>query len=144
MRGSLKGTGLLFVLLSTACAGPTARDIDDSLEAQLRSVAGDWTGVSSGPNPVRLEFRLQEGAGGQVSGTGTAKEENAADAVPVTVSGAYQRPSLTLAFAGIVYEGESVQGAVQGSYTTVGGVSTTLRLTRPGWSRDIPVLLQEK
>ncbi|MBW3572864.1 MAG: hypothetical protein KY467_17345 [Gemmatimonadetes bacterium] len=144
MRRSSVGTGLLVVLLGTACVGPTEKEINDSLDAQLRSVAGDWTSVATGQNPVRLEFRLQEGAGGQVSGTGTAKEENAAAPVPITVSGTYQRPALSLTFDGIVYEGQSVQGAIQGSYTSVGGVSTTLRLTRPGWSRDIPILLQEK
>ena len=112
----------------------------------MRSVAGDWTGIVNGPNAIRLEFRLEEGANGQVSGTGTMKEESAPAAVPITVTGTFQRPVLTLAFDGMVYESRQVKGAAQGSYTTVGGIGigTTLTLTAPGYSRDLAILLQEK
>lgn len=84
MRSMSIAAGALFLLMNTSCGGggsgsglsvwPTERDINDSLAAILRSVAGDWTGVSNGPNAIRLEFRLQEGSNGQVSGTGTMKE----------------------------------------------------------------------
>jgi hypothetical protein len=63
---------------------------------------------------------------GQVSGTGTTKEESAPSAVPITVSGTFQRPVLTLAFDGIVYESHQVKGPAQGSDTTVGVTGTTL------------------
>lgn len=140
--------GTLLVLMSTSCggggAGPSEQDIVNSLEETLRSVSGDWTGFSTGPNAVRLEFKLQQGANGQLSGTGTFKEESAALAVPITVSGTFQRPALALTFDGIVYEARQVKGVAQGSYTSVGGISTSLTLTAPGYSRDITVLLQEK
>lgn len=148
MRSVSIAAGALIVLMSTSCGGggglPTEQDINNSLDATLRAVAGDWTGIANAPNAIRLEFRLQEGANGQVSGTGTMKEDSAVSAVPITVSGTFQRPLLTLAFDGIVYEGRQVKGAAQGSYTTVGGIGTTLTLTAPGYSRETAILLQEK
>jgi hypothetical protein len=148
MRTMPIATGALIALMNTSCGGgggwPTEQDINNSLDATLRSVAGDWIGIANVPNAIRLEFRLQEGANGQVSGTGSMKEENAPSAVPITVSGTYQRPVLTLTFDGIVYESHQVKGFAQGSYTTVGGVGTTLTLTAPGYSREVAILLQEK
>jgi hypothetical protein len=139
-------TGALVVLMSTSCGGggPTEQDINNSLDATLRSVAGDWTGIANVPNSIRLDFKLVEGANGQVSGTGTMKEESAPSAVPITVTGTFQRPILTLTFDGIVYESHQVKGVAQGSYTTVGGIGTTLALTAPGYAREVPILLQEK
>ncbi|MFC5460498.1 hypothetical protein [Massilia niabensis] len=138
--------------MSTSCGGsgggvspwPTEQDINASAQATLQSVAGDWEGVSTVPNALRLDFRLVEGANGQVSGTGTMKEGSAAAAVPFIVSGTFQRPLLTLAFNGMVFESRQVKGAAQGSYTTVGGIGATLTLTAPGYSRDVAILLQEK
>lgn len=146
MRYMSIAVGALVVLMNTSCGGawPTAQDIDNSLEADLRSVAGDWTGIVNGPNAIHLEFRVQEASNGQVSGTGTMKEESAPSAVPITVSGTFQRPMLMLVFDGMVYESHQVKGAAQGSYTTVGGIGTTLTLTAPGYSRDVTILLQEK
>lgn len=143
MRGFGIPTGLLLVLLSTSC-GPTEKDITDSLEASLRSVAGEWTGISTGQNPIRLEFRLQEGRDGQVNGSGTMKEERAASAVPITISGTFRRPALSLTFDGIVYEGQRVQGVAQGDYTSVGGIATTMQLNGSSYSRGVAILLQEK
>lgn len=142
----------LAVLLNTACGGggggglggPTAQEINDSLEAILRSAAGDWTGVANGPNAMRLEFRLHEGSNNQVSGSGTMKEASAASAVPITISGTFHRPTLTLAFDGMVVESHKVIGVAQGNYTTVGGIGATLILTAPGNSRELAILLQEK
>ena len=148
MRSKSIAVGALIVLMNTSCGGasnwPTGKDIDNSLEDILRSVAGDWTGVSTSPSGIRLEFRLQEGSNGQVSGTGTMKEDGAAAPVPITVSGTYQRPTLTLAFDGMVVESRPVSGAAKGTYTTVGGISATLTLTAPGYTRDVAILLQEK
>ena len=151
MRSKSILAGALLVLMTTSCGGgggggawPTEQDINSSLENTLRSVAGDWEGVSSVPNAIRLDFRLVEGANSQVSGTGTMKEGSASAAVPITVSGTFQRPLLTLAFDGMVYESRQVKGAAQGSYTTVGGIATTLTLTAPGYSREVAILLQEK
>ena len=110
----------------------------------MKSVTGDWTGILNGPNALRLEFRLQESSNGQVTGTGTMKEDSAAAAVPITITGTFQRPTLTLVFDGMVVETRPVKGAAQGSYTTVGGILTKLTLTAPGYSRDLEVLLQEK
>ncbi len=150
MRSRLIVAGALLVLMNTSCgggggvAGPSERDIQNSLQDTLRSVAGDWIGIATPPNMLRLEFKLQEGSNGQVSGTGTMKEDGASAALPITVSGTFQRPNLTLTLNGIVIESRQVQGAVQGSYTTVGGIAATLKLTAPGYSRDVPILLQEK
>ena len=141
--------GLLLALMTTSCGGgsdggwPTEKDISNSLQATLQSAAGDWQGVSTVPNALRLDFRLVEGANGQVSGTGTMQEGSAA-ALPITVSGTFQRPLLTLSFDGMVYESRQVKGSIQGSYTTVGGIAGTLTLTAPGYSRDVAMLLQEK
>jgi hypothetical protein len=138
----------LLVVMTTACGGggygPSEQDINNSLEATLQSVAGDWTGVSNEPNLLRLDFTLQEGSNGQVSGTGTMSEANAASAVPITVTGTFQRPTLTLTFSGMVFESRQVNGTALGTYTTVGGIATTLQLTAPGYARDIAILLQEK
>lgn len=145
MRKVSIAAAALIVLMTTACGGgPTEQDINNSLEATLKSVASDRIGIANGPNGIQLNFRLQEGTNGQVTGTGTMKEDNAPAAVPITVSGTFQRPVLTLAFDGMVYESHQVKGAAQGSYTTVGGIATTLTLTAPGYSRDVAVLLQEK
>jgi len=146
---SIVSGALLVVLMTTSCGGggaawPTGQEINNSLEATLQSVAGDWIGLVNPPNAIGLEFRLQEGANGQISGTGTMKEESAASAVPITVTGTFQRPVLTLAFDGMVVESRQVKGTAQGSYTTVGGIGTTLMLTAPGYSRALPILLQEK
>lgn len=124
--------------------GPSEQDINNSLEATLQSVSGDWTGLTDGPNGIQLEFKLQEAANGHVSGTGTMKETNAATPISVNVTGTFNRPLLSLTFEGMVFETRAVTGAVQGNYTTVGGIGTTLRLTAPGYSRDMGVLLQEK
>ena len=150
MRNMSIAAGALLVLMNTSCGGgvggigPTAQDINNSLEDTLRSVAGDWIGIGGGPNAIRLEFKLQEGRNGQVSGTGTMKEESSPTAVPITVTGTFQRPVLTLAFEGIVYESRQVKGAATGSYTTVGGIGSTLTLTAPGYAREVAILLQEK
>jgi len=141
MRLPLAAGMLAFVLAAGACGGPTGRDIENELERQLRSVAGPWAGTSTA---LTLEFQLQEGAGGSVSGSGTMREAGAPSAVPITVTGTFQRPQLSLTISGMTFEGRAAQGAFQGSYTTVGGISAPLRITAPGYSRDVVILLQER
>ena len=147
MRSMSIAAAALVVLMSASCGGgsdPTEREISNSLENTLRSVSGEWTGVVNGPNGIRLEFRLQEAGNGQVSGTGTMKEESTPTAVPITVSGTFSRPLLTLAFDGMVYESRPVKGTARGTYTTVGGIGAPLMLTAPGYARALSILLQEK
>ena len=146
MRSMLTAAVALTVLMNTSCggSGPTEKDINNSLDAALQSVSGDWIGMVNVPNAIQLEFRLQEGANGQVTGSGTMKEKNAAAAVPVTVTGTYQRPTLSLTFNGMVYESNQVTGVAQGNYTTVGGIATTLSLSGNGYARNVAILLQEK
>ena len=148
MQSVSKLLGALLVLMSTSCgaggAGPSEQEIVDSLEEQLRAVNGDWTGFSTGPNAVQLNFTLQQGSNGQLSGTGSFKEEGATAVLPITISGSFQRPTLTLSFGGITYEGRQVTAVAQGSYTSVGGITATLSLTAPDYTRNITVLLQEK
>jgi hypothetical protein len=134
---------LLAPVLALAAASclPTAEDIDGELERQIRSVAGPWDGTSP---TLTLSFELQEGAGGAVSGSGTAKESSVAGTVPITVTGTYQRPALSLTISGMNYEGRAVQGTFQGNYTTVAGISAKLHLAATGYAKDVDILLQER
>lgn len=131
---------LALALVATSCL-PTGDDIENELERQLESVAGPWNGTSP---TLTLDFQLQAGTGNAVSGTGSMKETAAATAVPITVTGTFQRPTLSLTFTGMNFEGRAVQGTFQGSYTTVGGISGPLRLTATGYSKDVTILLQER
>jgi hypothetical protein len=107
-------------------------------------VEGGWTGTASGGSQLTLDFQLQAGAGDAVSGSGTMREQPGAATLPITVTGSYNRPALSLTFSGMTYQGHAVQGTISGNYTTVGGVAGTLLLTGAGYSNSIPVLLQEK
>ncbi len=131
----------LILTLATAACLPTDDDIENELEKQLQSVAGPWGGVSP---TLTLDFQLQEGAGNAVSGSGTMKETAAPGTVPITVTGTFQRPQLSLTISGMTFEGRAVQGTFQGSYTTVGGISGPLHLTGTGYSKDVTILLQER
>ena len=145
IRTVLLRAAVLGSLLLGACSvGPTEEDINRTLEGILASVNGEWTGSSTGTNPVTMAFTLTQAGNGAVTGSGTMKETNAAASVPITIAGSYQRPALTLTFSGMVYEGKTVEGSFQGNYTTVGGVGSSLQLTAPGYSKALPVLLQEK
>ena len=132
---------LVLTLAAGACGGPTGEDIENELERQLRSVDGPWAGTSAA---LTLEFQLQEGAGNAVSGSGTMKEAAAPGTVPITVTGTFARPQLSLTITGRTFEGRAVQGTLQGSYTSVGGISAPLRLSAEGYSRDVTILLQER
>jgi hypothetical protein len=128
-----------------ACStSPTEQEIIDTLEQELKSVEGGWTGTASGGSQLTLDFQLQAGAGNTVSGSGTMREQPGAATVPVTVTGTFSRPALSLTFSGMTYQGHAVQGTVSGSYTSVGGVSAPLLLTGTGYSTTVQVLLQEK
>lgn len=127
---------LLALLVGAAACGR----IEEQLNNELRSVEGPWTGTSA---PLTLTFQLSQGAGTTVSGSGTMKEAAAPASVPITVTGTFARPTLSLTISGMVVEGHSVQGTVQGSYITVGGISGPLQLTGTGYSREITILLQE-
>ncbi len=149
MRSLSIAAGTLLVLMTTSCGGggggygPSGQDIDNSLTEILKSVAGNWTGIGGPPNAITLDFKLTE-SNGMVTGTGTMKEESAAAAVPITITGTFQRPVLTLAISGIVYESRQVSGTMQGSYTTVGGIGAPLKMTATGYAKDVAVLWQEK
>jgi hypothetical protein len=122
---------------------PTGEDIENSLEETLRSVSGTWSGQSSGTNPITFQFTLQEQSGGRVQGSGSMKEQQAATAVPITLSGTFQRPTLSLTFDGMVYEGRPVQGTLRGDYISVAGVGDSLQLSGQNYSKKVFVLLQE-
>jgi len=144
MRGWSRLVGALLLLVSSGCTPwPTEEEIADSLEHSLRSVSGGWRGQSFGENPVALDFRLREDGAGKVTGTGNMKESRKECVWPITLSGTYRRPVLALTFVGRRCEGEQVQGALEGDYTTVGGIYTTLKLTTPRSSDEVTVLLQE-
>ena len=133
--------------LFASCTSPTfSEQIDQSLETVLRSVEGPWRGlqITASGNPLTLEFSLTQQTNGQLQGSGTMKESNTASPLPITVAGTFQRPTLVLTFGGMVYEGRAVTGTFRGDYTTVGGISDSLRLTAEGYERAIPMLLQER
>ena len=132
---------LLVVTLAAGACLPTGEDIEREIEAALQSVAGPWTGTSP---TLTLDFQLQQGSGNAVSGSGTMKETAAAGTVPITVTGTFQRPQLSLTFSGMTFEGRAVQGTFTGSYTTVGGISAPLQLTATGYSKSVTILLQER
>jgi hypothetical protein len=132
---------LALTLAAGACTGPTGEEIENALEQELRSVDGPWDGISP---TLTLDLQLQEGAGNTVSGSGTMKEAAAPGTVPVTVTGTFQRPELSITISGMTFEGRAVQGTFAGSYTTVGGISAPLRLTAAGYSKDVNMLLQER
>lgn len=145
MRGWSKPAALLALLIGSGCApGPTAQEITDSLERTLRSAAGDWQGRTFGANPLVLDFRLHEDSNGKVTGTGSMKDTRTGALWPFTVTGSYRRPMLALTFVGLHYQGARVHGTLAGSYTTVGGIRTSLHLTAPDFSGTIPILLQEE
>ena len=135
----------LLVGIASACApSPTEDDIRSSLERQLRSVEGAWTGTSS---TIALTFELAQAANGQLTGSGTLRETAAGSSpVPIVVSGSYQQPALVLRFTGMMRSGQAVRGDVNGQYTSAGGVSATLVLTGVDgstYSEQMSVLLQE-
>lgn len=132
---------LVFLLSAAGCLWPTDEDIENEQERQLRSVSGAWIGISP---TITLNFNLAEGTGNSVSGSGTMREAAAPTSVPITVTGTFQRPQLSLTFSGMSYEGRAVQGTFQGSYTTTGGISAPLHLTATGYSADVTILLQEQ
>lgn len=135
---------LLLVFSAAACdPSPTEDDIERAIEQELSSVVGPWQGTSTGSNLLTLDFQLQAGAGTAISGSGTMKEGNAAS-VPITITGTFSRPQLSLTISGMMFEGRAVQGTFQGSYTTVGGIIDVLHLTATGYTRDIQVLLTEQ
>ena len=135
-------TGILTLALLSCGVGPTGDEIDEFLEQTLESVNGPWSGIIDG-NQATISFTLAQGAGNAVSGTGTMKHVSAANATPITVSGTFNRPVLSLTIHGMVYEGTTVQGVMQGSYTTVGGIATDIRMTGTNFDRTEPILIFE-
>lgn len=135
---------LMLGLFASACVPTvTGEDIERELERELESVEGPWHGTSYGSTQLTLDINLQQGAGSTVSGSGTMREASAPNAVPITVTGTFVRPNLSLTFNGMVFEGHAAQGTLQGAYTTVGGLLEPLHLTGTGYTRDIQVLLAE-
>ncbi len=133
-----------FLAVLGGCGMPTitGEDIENGIERAARSAAGPWQGEAGGANPIVLDFVLTE-SGDQVQGTGTMKEAGAASAVAVTVSGTYRRPTLSLTFSGMTYEGHAVTGTFRGSYAGVIAVDS-LRLAGGGFSRSLPAVFSEK
>lgn len=132
---------LVLALAAAACAG----DPTQALEEELASVEGEWTGTSP---TLELSFELTDGPGGTVFGTGTMKQRLNPNVVPITVTGSYQQPRLSLTFDGMLYDQQAVEGTWQGEYTTVGGILEPLQLRSvvvgTDYSREITILMQEK
>ncbi len=120
--------------------GPDSKYFDDLTENAVRSVTGAWHATSV---PVTMEFALSEAAGGQVTGSGTMVDVAAANSVPITITGSYVKPTLSLKFEGIVYKGNPVSGTFEGKYESFQGIGSTLRVTSAGGVVVIDLLLQE-
>jgi len=126
--------------------------LDESFEGILKSVEGPWKGrttsasITSPPlaNTIDLEFFLTQQSTGQLQGVGTMKEADAAGAIAISVTATFQRPTLALTFAGMVYEGRSVTGTFRGDYTGISGISESLRLTADGYDKSIAMFLEER
>lgn len=126
-------------------SGPSEVEIVSGLEEELRSVVGEWTAASTSlPGTLELEFTLESAGGTAVRGTGTMRGAPTGAPVPITVTGSYVRPVLTLTFTGMVFEERAVTGQFSGRYTTVGGISDALVLTAPDYTRSVPMLFQER
>ena len=135
-------TGILSLVLLSCGVGPTEDDVNEFLEQALQSVNGGWTGMIDN-NQATLAFTLTQGANGAVTGNGTMQHVSSTNPSPITITGTFQRPVLSLTFNGMLYEGTTVQGVMQGNYTTIGGVSTTIRMTGTNFDKTRPILIQE-
>jgi hypothetical protein len=127
--------------VSPSPTAPMEESFKRATEDAVRSVQGPWKGVATG-GVFRLEFSLAQAPDGRLQGTGTMREQTAA-AVPITVSGTYNRPALSLTFSGMVYEGRDVVGTFAAAYTSFLGVSGTLRLSGDNYERAVSFFLQE-
>lgn len=135
------------LLASTACVAPTwpsEADINNAItqadEEATRSVAGRWWGTAAN-GTIRLEFSLGQAADGSVQGAGTMRDTTADTTVPITVSGKYERPSLSLTFTGMRYEERAVEASFAGTYTPLTGTMGSLRLTADGNTRSLRATL---
>ncbi len=138
--------GILSLLSACTPTTPTGQLIERELTRQtedaVRSAAGPWMGL----NPsITIRFSLTEAPNGQLQGTGRMREPNVEGDVPITVSGTYNRPNLSLTFAGMVFDGHDVSGTFGPEvYNSFAGVSGTLTLTGQNYARSLSLLLQEE
>ncbi len=136
----------LLAVTACACSAPASPSVNDTLAQQsedaVRSVAGPWWGTASG-GVLRLTFSLTEAPDGRLQGAGTMRELDVAEAIPITVSGTYRRPDLSLTFTGIVYEGRQASATFAAAYTSFGIVAGPLRLAGDGDSRTLSFTLAE-
>lgn len=132
---------LALALAAAACSGgPTA-----ATEDAMASVEGEWTGSSP---MLELKFTLTDGPASTVFGTGTMKLKRSPETIPITVTGTYQRPLLSLTFDGIRMDQQVLDGTWRGSYTTAGPILEAMQLTPAvegtGDTREVTILLEEK
>ena len=132
---------LCTLMVSAACGLPTApteaeinASIAQSGEEALRSAAGPWWGTA-GASGIRLEFSVTQAPDGTVQGAGTMRDPTADIVVPITVSGRYERPTLSFTFRGMQYEGRVVEGSFTGTNTPFSGATATLTLSAEGYAR---------
>ena len=146
MTPSIRQIGVLgIVSLLSACdvTTPTMEgEFTRRTEDAVRSAAGPWVAV----NPsITIRFSLTEAPNGQLQGTGRMRKPNVEGDVPITVSGTYNRPNLSLTFTGMVFDGHDVSGTFGPEvYNSFAGVSGTLTLTGQNYARSLPLLLQEE
>ncbi len=132
---------LLVLALAAAACG---RDLTEATEDEMASVAGAWTGRSP---MLDLNFTLTDGPAGTVFGTGTVKLKRSPETLPITVTGTYQRPLLSLTIDGIRIDQQVLDGTWRGSYTAAGPILEALQLTPAvegmGDTREVTILLEE-
>jgi hypothetical protein len=119
---------------------PTQDDIEAELDRELSSVTGSWSGAGT-QSAVTVTFQLDQ-SGTAVQGSGTFQETPASAVLPITVTGTFERPTLSLSLSAFEIAGATVTGTLSGDYVTVAGLFTTIQITGgPGGA--IPILLQE-
>ena len=131
------------VTMLAACEVSTPT-MGEEFGKQLEGVAGSWSGQSFGGSPnLTVTFTLSQASNGNVTGSGTMREGANGAAVPISVTGTFHRPALTLTFGGIVYDGRSVTGSFRGDYTSIAGISAPLQLKAEGYDRSLTLLVHE-
>ena len=108
--------GIVSLLSACDVTTPTVEgELTRQTEDAVRSAAGPWVGL----NPsITMRFSLTEAPNGQLQGTGRMRQPNVEGDVPITVSGTYNRPNLSLIFAGMVFDGHDVSGTFGPECTT--------------------------
>lgn len=134
---------VLALLTAAACSSPfpTAPEIDAALnsaiEDEMRSVGGPWYASAGVSGSTRLVYALSQAPDGRLQGEGTFMEAGG-PAMPITVAGTYRRPSVSLTFSGIVYQGRNVNASLDFTNAAF-AANGALKLVADGYATSLTV-----